>query len=1078
MPSIRIAVSSVLVWFSLVAVAAKGADTDPGKSLLGDRGPGGVCVVVGCADAELSLSLAGHGGLVVHALFAGEADVQRARQAIHEAGVHGRVSADRFQGKRLPYIDNLINVVVVERFGEDATADLSLGEIRRVLAPLGVAYLGGKATDLSKRAQAAGFGEPELVATAGTWLQITKPWPEEIDHWQQYLHDADNNAVARDSVVGPPRHLQWVADPAWSRSHMTIPTVVSMVSSRGRLFSIEDTATAENPFLPGRFSLIGRDAFNGTVLWTHDFPDWEPVTRYIKDMAVQLQRRTAAIGDMVYCTPGLAAPLTAFDAATGKIIRQYEGTERTQEFAYHQGVLYLVVGDRMNSARYNIVKTYSGKGISLGGSDPEAPFDGTGFRSDYAPETPDRADPTCAIVAIEAESGEHLWATKEIRGYTGCSLALSGRYAVFQTRGGLTCLNAKSGNTIWNIGRPTQSGDGTEANTLVLSEDTVYVKEGAKLAVYSLEDGTPKWTAPIANNYEKSADLFLAAGSVWTGGSGKPTSRDPETGEQTNVLTQRMTGPMGHDRCYRNFITDHFYINSKTGGADFLALDGGREFPNYWVRGTCGMGVLPCNGLLYAPPYSCQCSAGAMIANMNALYGEEDLETSTGPVRVPRHARLVKGPAFGQIRNPKLEPRDAENWTTYRGDNARSGHGEMPVTAKLAPVWKTDLGGNLSALTVADGQVFVAQVDAHAVCALDAADGSVLWRYLAGGRVDSPPTCHKGFVLFGSRDGWVHCLRATDGVLAWRFKDLPDKMIGAFGRLESAWPVCGSVLLQNDIAYFAAGRSSFLDGGIFLYGLNPRTGEVIHRRQAYGPFDKETGFPSTGPGAFKSDILVTDGKLLYVRHRAFDWDLSDAASPRPHLIPSAGFLERTPQHRTYWTVGTGYAFTSMGNRPSGDILVTKGNDFYEVQGFPVTRHSYFDPRVKGYELRAGTIATSNTPKVTGLRGKQGRRGAGARSTTERWSTDIPLTGRAMALAGDVLFVAGTPARFSRDASAAQYEAAYAGRRGGLLWAVSATDGSKLGEYRLDNAPTWDGLAAAGGRLLLSTVDGSVICLGD
>ena len=39
------------------------------------------------------------------------------------------------------------------------------------------------------------------------------------------------------------------------------------------------------------------------------------------------------------------------------------------------------------------------------------------------------------------------------------------------------------------------------------------------------------------------------------------------------------------------------------------------------------------------------------------------------------------------------------------------------------------------------------------------------------------------------------------------------------------WPVHGSVLVENDTVYFAAGRSSFLDGGIYLFGLDVATGQ-------------------------------------------------------------------------------------------------------------------------------------------------------------------------------------------------------------------------------------------------------------
>ena len=99
--------------------------------------------------------------------------------------------------------------------------------------------------------------------------------------------------------------------------------------------------------------------------------------------------------------------------------------------------------------------------------------------------------------------------------------------------------------------------------------------------------------------------------------------------------------------------------------------------------------------------------------------------------------------------------------------------------------------------------------------------------------------------LFGSRDGWVYCLRASDGALAWRFKDLPDRLIGAYGQLESKWPVAGSVIMLKDTLFFAAGRSTFLDGGVFLYALDPRTGKLLKSRSFYGPFEKDTGFPAT-----------------------------------------------------------------------------------------------------------------------------------------------------------------------------------------------------------------------------------------
>jgi outer membrane protein assembly factor BamB len=81
---------------------------------------------------------------------------------------------------------------------------------------------------------------------------------------------------------------------------------------------------------------------------------------------------------------------------------------------------------------------------------------------------------------------------------------------------------------------------------------------------------------------------------------------------------------------------------------------------------------------------------------------------------------------------------------------------------------------------------------------------------------------------------------------------------------------------------------------------------------------------------------------------------------------------------------------------------------------------------------------------------------------------------AMALAGDKLLLAGPP-----DSQVpAEALAALEGHKGGLLWVLSATNGKKLAEIRLAAPPVFDGLAVAEGRLYASTMDGTVLCLGD
>ena len=79
----------------------------------------------------------------------------------------------------------------------------------------------------------------------------------------------------------------------------------------------------------------------------------------------------------------------------------------------------------------------------------------------------------------------------------------------------------------------------------------------------------------------------------------------------------------------------------------------------------------------------------------------------------------------------------------------------------------------------------------------------------------------------------------------------------------------------------------------------------------------------------------------------------------------------------------------------------------------------------------------------------------------------------MVLAGETVFVAGAPLVFG----IVDPGATYAGRRGAILWAASAIDGSKLAEYKLEVLPAWDGMAAAYGCLFIVNQDGGIECWG-
>jgi hypothetical protein len=55
------------------------------------------------------------------------------------------------------------------------------------------------------------------------------------------------------------------------------------------------------------------------------------------------------------------------------------------------------------------------------------------------------------------------------------------------------------------------------------------------------------------------------------------------------------------------------------------------------------------------------------------------------------------------------------------------------------------------------------------------------------------------------------------------------------------------------------------------------------------------------------------------------------------------------------------------------------------------------------------------------------------------------------------------------------EEAWRGKHGGLLWAVSAENGEKLAEYKIDSVPVSDGMSVAERKVFISLIDGSVVC---
>jgi len=1034
---------------------------------------GGLIVHLGCDPGQQIADLHLNDRYLVQGLDVDIRNVGAAQQRLKSLGIYGKVTANTFSGKHLPYTDNLVNLLIAS-----SPYRVSTDEIMRVLAPRGVAYL----------------------KQDGTWKEMRKAWPQTIDEWTHYLHGPDNNAVAQDTTVGPPRHMQWLGGPRWTRYHHSLNSISSVVSARGRLFTIVDEATSANMDVPGRWSLCARDAFSGVKLWQKEMTSWAWHRIRFRSGPPQVTRLLVASEDRVYAPLGLNAPISVLDAPTGETLQTYALTQGAEEIILVNDVLLVLKGTPV----------------------AEQALQHTAFKQVF--KHPNRK----ILMAIDTRNGRTLWEWSDaIANPWPETLGSDGRQVYVQVGESVTCLDLMSGRHQWTFGQRPQSPAklklGFGRHTLVVAQDVVLCKLSGMLTAISAQDGKKLWDCKAGGGFHAPLDVFVIDGLVWQGLHVKDSvapppvddfdkGRDLYTGQvkrENTVLVDIQTSGH-HHRCYREKATDRFIMAGKR-GIEMLDLQGDEHSRNNWVRGTCQYGILPANGLVYAPSHACGCYMESKLWGFWALAAQKPV-IQQARYRIPDENRLRRGPAYGKVEN---EYSDAESWPQFRHDPLRSARAGTALPTKLPLKWHWDIkaqrgvrsSARLTQPVIAQGKVLVAAVDQHTIYALDEETGKLLWQYVAGGRVDSPPAIYQGMALFGCADGGVYCLRLRDGVLAWRFQAAQaDLQTVALNQVESIWPVHGSVLLLNGVAYCCAGRSTWIDRGMDLYGLDPRTGRVVYRShfesQHPGPLDGKgqardehktrvsqnttdykTFLASDRSDAFSmaagaiADVLVSDGKDVFLHHVRFNAQLEKQDKMSRHLFSTSNLLDGSENHRSHWVLGTGdfsrvpVAYSWVANAP------TKRSPTIAV---PCGLMMVYDDsavwaiRRKGgraqYELlqRANAPFSDDDPGLPDF-----RKLPPEQVDPAQWRANLQVRPRALLKSGDYLYIGGMPgARDKKDA-----RAAFEGHRGGLISIASAQDGSKVAELRVAAPVVWDGMAAAHGRLFASTEGGTLTCWG-
>lgn len=578
----------------------------------------------------------------------------------------------------------------------------------------------------------------------------------------------------------------------------------------------------------------------------------------------------------------------------------------------------------------------------------------------------------------------------------------------------------------------------------------------------------------------------------------------------TKEVVEKISMSMG--RCAQITGIQNWFFSS--GGTYAMNIETKESWLSNSFRSACGTGTIFGNGLCYSLPNDCYC--GHSVLGIKGLAptggwkpGEEIDDISQ---------RFKKGEAFDA-------PKDNFNvngadWPRFRYDNKNSGATRERVALPLIYRWTTEkLNGNLTPPAVADEMVFVG-TDNHFVYGIDAKTGKIMWRYIAEGAITVTPTIYEDLVLFGDMAGFVTCLKAKTGKLVYSFRAAPEeRYMLYYNNLISTWPVTSGILIDDDIAYFFAGRCS--QDGAYVYAMDPRSGSILWQNPQLGnrPFYRKgpAGSNREWPEPIKRAKLTRP--RLYYAHGTSPEGVMVAGFPNELIIPSGGFgapvwvsrsdgrvlkkgpgnicgkrlmifgdfllltpgrFEKYPDDNMYRKGNTGGHYYHCGAKTQN----SRGFRLFKVRGVKVDpiggshimeQHKRYRPFV--YSGPAVTIDDEIygviwRPPVSEITGSTFAPPYPV-TITVNWLLKLPIKAKAAIVAGENLFVAGRKIKDREDWMNPKDD-----DKKSLLFMINRERGEKLfDEIEFPGEPVYDGMAAANGHLYISTSDGHIICYG-
>jgi len=402
------------------------------------------------------------------------------------------------------------------------------------------------------------------------------------------------------------------------------------------------------------------------------------------------------------------------------------------------------------------------------------------------------------------------------------------------------------------------------------------------------------------------------------------------------------------------------------------------------------------------------------------------------------------------------------DWPQFRADAARSGYTSQHLRGNLTlrwvykplqppqPAWQAEDTrmpfDHAYHAIIAEGLVFFGSSADNKVYALDAVTGKERWAFYVDSPVRFAPAFRQGRLYIAGDDGCLYCLRAKTGKLIWAKRGGPrEDMVLGNGRMISRWPARGAPTIIDDIVYFSAGI--WPSEGIYIYALEPESGEVLWVNDSSGGMLMDQPHPTAraNSGVSVQGYLSAAGDTLLVpTGRAIP-----AAFDRKNGAFRYFHLQRYGQIRPgpFITIIDGLTFSmnELFSSRTGNLLL-RGTPGHAVADFPE------------YIVFAQGNSIKGIPRSKPFEQKQTKDSAGKLKkqnvlSSPSWSIESPEPIGVSLIGAGKTIVAGT-------------------KNHKILTADIETK-SVIMTADVDGEPL--GLAAADGRLIVSTDKGTIYC---